>query len=301
MADDFYGYDEDEAEPKGHDNLFLWTIFILLLIGAACACWMGSFYIFGHPERPKSYALLKKLKKIDAPLRFEVTAAPPGEFLSPQKLFEKYSTMKQLELERENGELIRNYIRNYRETKKLVTYVTGRYLVMDSYELKPATDMFPTGVVTLAQAADFPQVIIEQVYTSAPRTVPALRTLLQTGFEIRIQHTTDRYDCSAVIHVERLADGRMQYTVVPILYGSYHPMSVASASGKRRLMELARPSRPCAKRHLDTPMPFLVATSVKRLMLSLSGGKLESVKSPSGNCGQPSLRPETRKICSTRE
>jgi len=97
MADDFYGYDDAENEPKGHDNLFLWTIFILLLIGAAFACWMGSFYIFGHPEQPKPYEILKKLKKIDAPLRFEVTAAPPGEFLTAQKLFERYSKFTRLE------------------------------------------------------------------------------------------------------------------------------------------------------------------------------------------------------------
>jgi hypothetical protein len=220
MADDFYGYDQDDAEPKGRDNLFLWTVFILVLIGAAFACWMGSFYIFGHPERPKSYAFLKKLHKIDPPMRFEVTAAPPGEFLNPQKLFERFSKLKRLELENENGDLIRNYLRNYRETKRLVTYVTGRYVVMDSRDLKTA-DMFPTGIVALAQAEDFPQVLIEQVYTAAPRTVPILRNLMQTGAEIHIQHTNDRYDCSAVIHVESLPDGRMLFTLVPILYASY--------------------------------------------------------------------------------
>ncbi|MEI9895645.1 MAG: hypothetical protein WDN28_17595 [Chthoniobacter sp.] len=117
MADDFYGYDDAEAEPKGHDNLFLWTIFILLLIGLAFACWMGSFWVFGHPEKPKAYQILMKLKKLDAPLRFEVTAAPPGEFLTASKLFERYSKFTRLELENENGALIRDYIRNYRETK----------------------------------------------------------------------------------------------------------------------------------------------------------------------------------------
>jgi len=217
MADDFYGYDDAEAEPKGHDNLFLWTIFILLLIGAAFACWMGSFYIFGHPEQPKAYEILKKLKKIDAPLRFEVTAAPPGEFLTAQKLFERYSKFTRLELENENGELLRNYIRNYRETKKLVTYVTGRYVILDSTELKPS-DMFPSGMVALAQAAEFPQVVIEHVYTTPARNVTSLRPLLQTGMDMKLERTND---LSAVIHVERIPDGRMQFTVVPLLYGTY--------------------------------------------------------------------------------
>lgn len=217
MADDFYGYDDADAEPKGQDNLFLWTIFILLLIGAAFACWMGSFYIFGHPEQPKAYEILKKLKKIEAPLRFEVTAAPPGEFLTAQKLFERYSGKKQLELEQENGELLRNYIRNYRETKKLVTYVTGRYVILDSAELKPS-DMFPSGMVALAQAAEFPQVVIEHVYTTPQRNVSSLRPLLQTGMDMKLERTND---LSAVIHVQRIPDGRMQFTVVPLLYGTY--------------------------------------------------------------------------------
>jgi len=217
MADDFYGYDDADAEPKGQDNLFLWTIFILLLIGAAFACWMGSFYIFGHPEQPKAYEILKKLKKLDSPLRFEVTAAPPGEFLTAQKLFERYSGKKQLELEQENGELLRNYIRNYRETKKLVTYVTGRYVILDSAELKPS-DMFPSGMVALAQAAEFPQVVIEHVYTTSQRNVPSLRPLLQTGMDMKLERTND---LSAVIHVQRIPDGRMQFTVVPLLYGTY--------------------------------------------------------------------------------
>jgi hypothetical protein len=217
MADDFYGYDDADAEPKGQDNLFLWTIFILLLIGAAFACWMGSFYIFGHPEQPKAYEILKKLKKIEAPLRFEVTAAPPGEFLTAQKLFERYSGKKQLELEQENGELLRNYIRNYRETKKLVTYVTGRYVILDSEELKPS-DMFPSGMVALAQAAEFPQVVIEHVYTTPQRNVTSLRPLLQTGMDMKLERTND---LSAVIHVQRIPDGRMQFTVVPLLYGTY--------------------------------------------------------------------------------
>src|SRR5688572_18384369 len=101
MADEFYGFEEEELEEKGRDNLFLWTIFILLLIGVAFACWLGSFYIFGHPEIPWCYKLLKKLGKIEAPKRFEIIAAPPGEFLSAQKLFEKYSKYTRLELEQE--------------------------------------------------------------------------------------------------------------------------------------------------------------------------------------------------------
>ena len=43
MADDSYDDDYDEPAPKKRDNLFVWTVFILLLIGLAFACWLGSF------------------------------------------------------------------------------------------------------------------------------------------------------------------------------------------------------------------------------------------------------------------
>jgi hypothetical protein len=218
MADDFYGYDDEADEPKGHDNLFLWTVFILLLIGLASGCWLGSFYVFGHPEHPKAYEILKKLKKIEPPRRFEVTAAPQGEYLSPLRLFERYSKFTRLELERENAELIRNYIRNFRETKKLAPYITGRFVILDSYDLKKTDHMFPAGVVALAQSADFPQVLIEHVYTSSPRNVPALRAMLQTGLDMKLERTND---LAAVVHVEKIADGRLQFTVVPLLYGAY--------------------------------------------------------------------------------
>lgn len=217
MAQDYYDDYEDAPESKGRDNLFLWTVFILLLIGVAFACWLGSFYIFGHPEEPRPYRILKKLHKIDPPRRFEVTAAPPGEFLNPQKLFERYSKMTRLELERENAELLRNYIKNYRETKKLVTYATGRFEILSSYELQK-TDMFASGVVALAQAVDFPQVVLEHVYPSAPQAIPSLRAKLQTGWDIPLERTLD---LASVIHVERTFDGRLQFTVVPLLYGRY--------------------------------------------------------------------------------
>ncbi len=217
MADNFYGFDDGEEQEKGRDNLFLWTIFILLLIGVAATCWMGSFYVFGHPEDPRWYKLLRKMGKLDSPKRFEVTLAPPGEFLSASKLFEKYSKYTRLELEKENDELLRNYIKNFRETKKLTPYITGRFNIISSYELKKS-DMFPTGVVALAQSIDFPQVLIEHTYPAATQHVSTLRAMLQTGLDMKIERTND---LSAIIHIEKIPDGRLQLTLVPLLYGVY--------------------------------------------------------------------------------
>ena len=76
-------YDEPYARPRRGTNYFAWTIAILLLTGFALAAWLGSFYIFDQPERPESYRILQRLHKIDQPKRFQLTAAPAGEFLTP--------------------------------------------------------------------------------------------------------------------------------------------------------------------------------------------------------------------------
>ena len=214
---EFITSDFETVIPRKRDNLFLWTVLILLLIGFALACWLGSFYVFGHPERPESYKILQKLHKIEPPKRFELTAAPPGEFLSPQKLFERYNTYSRLQLQNENDALMRDYIGNYSATKKLVPYVVGRFTILDSYELKPS-DLFPSGVVALAQSADFAQMMIEHVYTAEPVNVPALRKMLQTGLDMKLEKSLD---LAAVIHIERLFNGSLQFTVVPLLYGTY--------------------------------------------------------------------------------
>ena len=217
MNDDLFRRDFGGPEQPEHDNLFLWTILILLLIGLALACWLGSYYIFGHPEKPDSYAILVKLHKLEPPKRFELTHAPAGEFLTPQKVFERYGAMSRFDLEHENEAMLRDYINNYQTTKRLVPYITGRYSIMDSYELKPA-DFFGSGVVALAQSVDFPQIVIEHVYTAPTQTVPVLDQMLATGLDIKLEKTMD---LSAVIQVSRLPDGRLQLTVVPLLYGSY--------------------------------------------------------------------------------
>ena len=206
------------AKPPGRDNLFLWTVFLLLLAALVFACWLGSFYVFGHPENPRAYRLLKKLNKLPPPNRFIVTKAPPGEFLEAQRLFERYSPYTQLQLQRENEQLFRNYLRNYSETKKLVPYLTGKFVILRAYELQ-RTDLFNCGAVALTQSVDFPQLLAEVVYPMKSRSeVAEMLPLLQSGLELRLQRT---HDLSAILQVSHALDGRMQVTIVPLLYGTY--------------------------------------------------------------------------------
>jgi hypothetical protein len=217
MDRDLFRFDERSYRPGRKTNWFAWSIAVLLLIGMAMAAWLGSFYIFGQPERPDSYRVLQKLHKIEPPRRFELTAAPKGEFLNAQKIYERYSSLRPAELGRANAELVRNYIRNYQRVRGLVPYVVGRYDIIEARELS-SSDVFTTGMVALTRSADRGELLMEHLYPGDPRDVALMKQTLAVGLEIRLERT---HDLSAIIHVERLADGRLLITTIPLLYGSY--------------------------------------------------------------------------------
>ena len=217
MDHGFHPHDEPYARPRRHINYFVWTVAILLLIGFAFAAWLGSFYIFNQPERPDSYRILQRLHKIEPPKRFELTAAPAGEFLNSKQLYERYSGMGNAELARTNGELARNYIRNYQMVRGLVPYVVGRYKIVAARELGPG-DVFTSGMVALTNAVDNGELLMEHLYPANPETLPLMKQTLNVGLEIKLERS---HDISSVIHAERLVDGRIMITAVPLLYGSY--------------------------------------------------------------------------------
>ena len=214
-------YDPYQEEPytrrRQRINYFAWTVAILLLTGIALAAWLGSFYIFNQPERPDSYRILQKLHKIEPPKRFELTAAPAGEFLKPSELYERYVGMGAAELAKTNAELLRNYIRNYQQVRGLVPYAIGRYTIIAVRELGPG-DIFPSGMAALTAAVDSGELLMEHVYPANPEALALMKQTLTVGLEVKLERT---HDISAVIHAERLIDGRILVTAVPLLYGSY--------------------------------------------------------------------------------
>jgi hypothetical protein len=220
MAEDLFDYEDEDLAPRKRDHLFLWTVFILLLIGLAFACWLGSFYIFGHPEKAQNYRILQRMKKIEPPKRFAETKAPPGEFPTAQKLFERYGKYSRLQLENENAELLRIFLTNYRETKKLVPYVRGAFTIVDAAELG-AGDFMTSGMVALAQSNDFPQVVIEHVFPTSADNIAKAREVLRPGNPIKLEKTKDKNDLGVIVHIEKIPEGRLQFTVVQLMYPEY--------------------------------------------------------------------------------
>src|ERR1700726_738367 len=204
-------------QPPENDNLFGWTVFILLLCGFAVACWIGTFYIFTHPEEPFNYHILQKLKKLDPPKRFELTAAPLGEFLPADKLLTKYGAMSAWQIDEENKKLLRAYLRNYDHQVGKVPYITGKFTVVDSYPLSQAK-FCDSGVAVVAQSVDVPTIYIEHLFPAGTDQLAAMQRTLITGLGIELRRS---YDLSAILHVDNLGGGRLLFTCIPLLYGPY--------------------------------------------------------------------------------
>jgi hypothetical protein len=219
MDRDYFRYDEPSygRQRQKKTNVFAWAVTILLLTGFALAAWLGSFYIFWQPERPQSYRILQKLGKVEPIKRFELTAAPAGEFLTSKQLYDRFIALSPTELAKRNAELARNYIRNFQQVRGRVIYVIGRFNIMEARELTP-DDLVTSGMVALTGAVDHGELLLEHIYPADPQSLPLMKQTLVMGLEIKLERT---HDLSAVIHAERLPDGRMMVTTMPLLYGTY--------------------------------------------------------------------------------
>jgi hypothetical protein len=203
--------------PEGSDGLFGWTVVILLLCGVAVVCWIGTFYVFDHPEQPFNYQLLAKLNKVVPPKRFELTAAPAGEFLGPDKLLERYGAMTSTGLQEESNNLLRSYLRNYDHQVGKVPYITGKYTVLDAFPMSE-NQYFETGVVALAQSNDIPTIYVEAVFPGPKEQLASMQRVLVTGLGLELRRS---FDLTAIVHITNLGGGRLLFTCMPLLYSSY--------------------------------------------------------------------------------
>jgi len=203
--------------PEGSDGLFGWTVVILLLCGVAVVCWIGTFWVFDHPEKPFNYQLLAKLNKLAPPKRFELTAAPAGEFLGADKLLERYGAMTAAGLDDESNHLLRSYLRNYDHQVGKVPYVTGKFTVLDAFPMGE-NQYFGTGMVALAQSNDVPTIYVEAIFPAPKEQLAAMQRVLATGLGLELRRS---FDLSAIAHVTNLGGGRLLFTCMPLLYASY--------------------------------------------------------------------------------
>lgn len=215
---------EEEFIPR-RPAYFWWFLANTLALCFAVLSWAVCLNVFGNPENPRNYGILKKLGRLPELKRYTVLDVPNGNALAPGELYGKYFGLDEEKRGKLNDLLLRNYMRNFEKTL-LLTYVEGEYQVAAIRRLG-AGDFLSPGFAIRAQAMVKPDdftgavgfpVVIEYLFPTADENAASR---FSTGDVLEVSKNPN---CAAVIHVSKtVADEEpaLQLTVAPIAYGPY--------------------------------------------------------------------------------
>ena len=214
----------DDEVPR-RPAYFWWFLANTLALCFAIFSWAISLNVFGNPENPRNYGILKKLGRVPELKRYTVLDVPNGNALSPGELYGKYFALGESERDRLNALLMRNYMRNF-DKDLLLTYVEGDFQVVEVKKLEPGSFIHP-GFAIRAQAMvkpdDFTKpvgfpVVIEYIF---PTENEAAADRFSVGDILAVNKNPN---CAAVVNVSKIVvdeEPALQLTVIPIAYGPY--------------------------------------------------------------------------------
>jgi hypothetical protein len=221
----------EELDPP-KPAFYWWTLANILAGSFAVISWALCLHVFGNPEIPRNYAILKKLGRLPELKRYTVLDVPNGNALNPTELYAKYFGISEDKRAKLNSLLLRNYMRNF-DKNLLLTYAEGEYQVADVTKLEKGDFLYPGFVIRtqalvkqddFAQAIGFP-VVMEYIF---PTEDEKAVYRFNTGDILEVNKNPN---CAAVIHISKTIveeEPALKITVVPIAYGSYRVGEKAS-------------------------------------------------------------------------
>ncbi|GAA5480202.1 hypothetical protein [Haloferula helveola] len=216
-----------KSEPRRwrKPHFYWWTLANVIAACLAVLSWVLCLHVFGHPEIPKNYEILKKLGRQSPGVGFDLQEAPPGEAADPRALYRRYADLDEASTARLNRALMRNYLTSLGELG-LIQYVEGDFKVTHVRRLDEG-DLFSDGFAVRARAMVRPDEFTE----AAPWPV-TLDYLFPTRNSVAADwfqpgdtlHVAKVPNCAMLLHVDRDTSGDsplVQLTVVPIATGEY--------------------------------------------------------------------------------
>lgn len=214
-----------EEPAPGRPVYFWWLLANVLALCFAIISWAFCLHVFGNPEIPRNYEILRKLGRLPQLKHFSVLDVPNGNLLDPKGLYSKFFALTGDSLVRVNSQLMKNYLTNFSRPLAL-TFIEGDYQVEQVRVLGKA-DFLPDGFAIRARALvkpdDFTKpelypVLIEYVF---PTKDTAAARDFRPGDILAVKKSPN---CAAIVHVAKVQEGDEQLvslTVIPIAYGPY--------------------------------------------------------------------------------
>lgn len=214
-----------DAPPPRRPAYFWWLLANALALCFAVASWTVCLHVFGNPELPRNYDILRRIGRLPQLKRHTVLDVPNGNLLDPKGLYSRFFPLTGDQLDRFNSRLMRNYLTNFQHPLAL-TYIEGEYRV-DQVRALGAADFISQGFAIRARAlvkpddftkpAPYP-VVIEYLFPTSETS--AMREFRPDD----VLSVRKSPNCAAILHIERVLDGDdplVCLTVVPIAYGPY--------------------------------------------------------------------------------
>lgn len=215
----------EEPAPR-RPAYYWWLLANALALCFAVTSWAVCLHVFGNPEIPRNYEILRMIGRLPELKRHTVLDVPNGNLLDPRGLYSRFYPLSGEQLDHLNARLMRNYLTNY-DRPLALTYIEGDYQVERVRELGP-DDFIPQGFVVRARAlvnpddftkpAPYP-VVIDHIF---PTVETGAAGLFRPEDIMSIQKSPN---CAAILHVGRIVDENgdtlVCLTVVPIAYGPY--------------------------------------------------------------------------------
>lgn len=214
-----------EEPPPSRPAYFWWLLANALALCFAVISWFVCLDVFGNPDVPRNYRILKKLGRAPVLKKYNMNDVPNGNALSPKELYSKYFGLDDKKRESLNALLLKNYLTNF-DRPLLITYAEGQYEVRKVRKLGPS-DFFSSGFVVRGQSLvkpdDFTKpmpypVLIEYIF---PTSQGDASKSFKEGDILDVKKSPN---CAVVIHVSKTTndnDPCLLLTVVPILYEKY--------------------------------------------------------------------------------
>lgn len=210
--------------PPSKPAYFWWLLANAMALCFAIVSWALCLHVFGNPEIPRNYEILRKLGRLPEMKRYTVLDVPNSTSLGPRELYKKFHGLDEEQVIRVNTLLMRNYITNF-ERPLLLTYIEGDYQITDIRTLGEG-DFLSPGFAIRAQAmvkpddftapAPFP-LVIEYLFPSEADA----SFYFEQGDILTVKKSPN---CAAVVHVGTVLvedDPALCLTVIPIAYGPY--------------------------------------------------------------------------------
>lgn len=217
---------KDTPKPrKRKPHFYWWTLANTLAACVAVLSWVLCLHVFGNPEIPKNYELLRKLGRAEPAVGFTLQEAPPGQAADPRALYRRYAELDEDAVRRLNRSLMRNYLTQLKQPG-LIQYVEGDFRITHVRELTE-DDLFHPGIAVRGRAMVKPTefteaqpwpVTIDYLFPTANERA---LSWFRTGDLLEVSKVPN---CAHLMHVARASAEDtpiVQLTVVPIVMGEY--------------------------------------------------------------------------------